>query len=117
MGPADSLPSLPDSELDDTLILPGEESIFPLRSRSASTSCLGSTVKLNRARRRRPSSVAEINFQTVDEQPPIESELPGDTAQVDPGCDASSIQDPSENRPQVRRSLRRSIAPDRFQPY
>jgi len=102
-----NLPDLPESELEDTFILSGDESNSSQSSRGISLS--GSSLRRERSHRRHSSSVVAIDIHPDEGFRLNPSEEVEESIQVATGY--------PERPPPLRRSLRRSIMPDRFQPY
>ena len=110
-----NLPDLPESELEDTFILPVDGSNSSQSSRGLSLS--GSSLRRGRSHRRHSSSVAAIDIHPEEGfrlNPAEEFEA---SAQVAPRVNSEAATGYPERPPPLRRSSRRSIMPDRFQPY
>ena len=110
-----NLPDLPESELEDTFILSGDESNSSQSSRGISLS--GSSLRRERSHRRHSSSVAAIDIHSEEGFRLNPSQEVEESIQVAPRINSEVATGYPERPPPLRRSLRRSIMPDRFQPY
>ena len=110
-----NLPDLPESELEDTFILSGDETNSSQSSRPLSLS--GSSLRRERSHRRHSSSVSAIDIHPEEGFRLNPSEEVEESIQVAPRINNEVATVCPERPPPLRRSLRRSIMPDRFQPY